>query len=197
MTSGSAIDLGIDPPLPEVKDSSFFEYRSQLPPTDDGETARKLRRKYHYKLRKLRLAFLRVYNEGFKPPKFEILNAWHLFDFDLTNLGEHHRPLYDALLQPQPDQATLQLKFIRPLQSGRDLWGQVWLGEISFTDLSERKPVPFVMKLYLDSLFKEEVWTDREDYSRICGAAQAQREAWAYTSLRNLQGTGPYFILQT
>jgi hypothetical protein len=44
------------------------------------------------------------------------------------------------------------------------------------------------MKIYQESLFGREAWEEWEDFTTICGAGQAQTEAWAYHVLKNVQG---------
>jgi hypothetical protein len=116
---------------------------------------------------------------------------------------------HDAISQliRHPDQ--IELHCLRPLWTGQYKWSQVWEGTISArTGRVGRSPgesFPVVVKLYQESFWGPERWekaiggeTDENgaftSYPRghVTGRTHANREAWAYRRLAQLQGG--YFL---
>ncbi|KZT08001.1 uncharacterized protein LAESUDRAFT_749190 [Laetiporus sulphureus 93-53] len=133
-----------------------------------------------------------------EPQSLLVLRRWHALDFPWhepsgwDDFGTERRPVPPPLRPHQyaTETVTIDVQLKKPLQTGRHKWSQVWRGTMSVSETNRSAPV--VAKIFLESLFPppEEfgVTEEEEQKSWPTGAQQARREAWAYWTLRSLQG---------
>lgn len=175
-----------DPPVPVPEDADFFNWEDPAPL---GRTSQD-RADWISRLEDLNTKF----SEGLyisEGPSFEILDKWHLFEQDTQKPSPYSRVL-DPIFTQNPlfsdDLHSLQLEIDKPLQVGRDHFGQVWLGTAGRAGSKTRSTV--ILKIFQESYYHRDIWMVRDNCSRISGAAQAQSEAWAYSRLKAVQGDG-------